>query len=551
MAGLRKGIQVTNEFDGYEPPEDTRAYGDAYADDSRMMMAEPEVAYTMEDEDEEKREALNSAKKEPSRRTMSDVAGASSGAEGNLDYATGGSPARRTMSDVAGASSGAERNLDSATGGSPAPAAAPAWWNGKSINTTAFCKEFLENNELRCVNGTFFTPDGYCPADKLKRDIYNIIKNHVVSFPIQTAGNIVENLKAEASTDALMVDDDIINFANGTFNISNCRWTYEKFFCRNRLAAAYTNVAGKDPEHWVRFVNELLDPDDVLTLQEFMGYCLIPSTRAQKMLLIIGNGGEGKSRIGVVMRAVLGDNMNNGSIPKLESNSFARADLEHKLLMVDDDMRMQNLPTTNNLKALITAEGPMDLERKGVQSYQGLMYCRLMAFSNGFLRSANDDSYGFFRRQLILMTKPRPKDRVDDPFLSEKLIAERDMIVIWALAGLYRLREHNFQFTVSAKSRAAIRAAMDEANNIVSCLRSEGTFVFGPEYETSSKDLYWIYKCWCEDNAVETFDKLRVIGYLRAHAHEFGLTYALVKDNNGRVRGFKGISPASRLRTAE
>jgi hypothetical protein len=203
MAGLRKGIQVTNEFDGYEPPEDTRAYGDAYADDSRMMMTEPEVAYTMEDEDEEKREALNSAKKEPSRRTMSDVAGASSGVERNNDFARG---------------------------------AQPPWWNGKSINTTAFCKEFLENNELRCVNGTFFTPDGYCPADKLKRDIYNIIKNHVVSFPIQTAGNIVENLKAEASTDALMVDDDIINFANGTFNISNCRWTYEKFFCRNRLA---------------------------------------------------------------------------------------------------------------------------------------------------------------------------------------------------------------------------------------------------------------------------------------------------------------------------
>ena len=91
MAGLRKGIQVTNEFDGYEPPEDTRAYGDAYADDSRMMMAEPEVAYTMEDEDEEKREALNSAKKEPSRRTMSDVAGASSGVERNNDFARGGS----------------------------------------------------------------------------------------------------------------------------------------------------------------------------------------------------------------------------------------------------------------------------------------------------------------------------------------------------------------------------------------------------------------------------------------------------------------------------
>ena len=86
MAGLRKGIQVTNEFDGYEPPEDTRAYGDAYADDSRMMMAEPEVAYTMEDEDEEKREALNSAKKEPSRRTMSDVAEPSGDCSRKFDY---------------------------------------------------------------------------------------------------------------------------------------------------------------------------------------------------------------------------------------------------------------------------------------------------------------------------------------------------------------------------------------------------------------------------------------------------------------------------------
>ena len=95
-------------------------------------------------------------------------------------------------------------------------------------------------------------------------------------------------------------------------------------------------------------------------------------------------------------------------------------------------------------------------------------------------------------------------------------------------------------------------SAMDEANNIVSCLRSEGHVCCSvPNMRQAREDLYWIYKCWCEDNAVETFDKLRVIGYLRAHAHEFGLTYALVKDNNGRVRGFKGISPASRLRTAE
>ena len=556
---LHPGIPVTYEFENFIPPEED---GVIFEEPARQWQTTaPDVASMFDDEkqggilDKDRREAFVSSQPKPepsrpkvstrrpvgqktlSRRIMSDVAGASSGVERNLDSATGGSPARRTMSDVAGASSGAEGNLDSARG------AQPPWWNGKSINTTVFCQEYLKTHELRCINGTFFTPDGYCPAQNIRAEVYDMIKHHVCSYPAQTAGNIVENLKIEARADELLVDEDLINFANGTLGISDSSWTEEKLFCRNRLPVVYTGDDAKVPENWMRFVNELLEPYDVDTLQEYMGYCLISSTAAQKMLLIIGNGGEGKSRIGVVMKEILGDNMNNGSIPKLETNSFAKADLEHKLLMVDDDMRIEQLPTTNSLKAVITAEGLMDLEKKGQQSYQGLMYCRLMAFSNGYLKSANDDSYGFFRRQLILMTKPRPKDRIDDPFLSKKLRAERDQIAMWALRGLYRLRKNNFHFTVSDKSKTAIMSAMDEANNVVSFLRSKGSFTFDPEGEITSREFYNIYKCWCDDNAVEATDKKRVISYLRAHCHEYGLTYAQVRCGYKYVRGFRGMKP--------
>ena len=492
--------------------------------------AEPEVVYTMRDEDKEKREAFLNSQPDPNPGRPKVSTGRPVGQK-NLS--------RRTMSDEAQTSSGVKGNLDYATGGSPAP----AWWNGKNINTTVFCQEFLKTRELRCINGTFFSPDGYCPAQNIRAEIYDMIKHYVCSYPAQTAGNIVENLKIEARADELLVDEDLINFANGTLNISDSHWTEEKFFCRNRLPAVYTGADAKDPENWTRFVHELFEPMDADTLQEYMGYCMISSTAAQKMLLIIGNGGEGKSRIGVVMKEILGDSMNNGSIPKLETNSFAKADLEHKLLMVDDDMRIEQLPTTNSLKAVITAEGLMDLEKKGQQSYQGLMYCRLMAFSNGFLRSANDDSYGFFRRQLILMTKPRPKDRIDDPFLSKKLRAERDQIAMWALRGLYRLKRNNFRFTVSDKSKTAIMSAMDEANNVVSFLRSKGSFTFDPEGEITSREFYNIYKCWCDDNAVEASDKKRVISYLRSHCHEYGLTYAQVRCGYKYVRGFRGMKP--------
>ena len=544
MAELRKDIPVTYEFEDYIPPEEDGVIFEPQ-DDSRMVMAErssgepfnppdswytaePDVAYTLGVEDKEKREAFLKSMPDPNLGRPRVSTGRPAGKK-NFS--------RRTMSDEAGASSDVKGNLDYATGGSP------AWWNGKKLDTTAFCREYLKSHDIRCINGVFFTPDGYCQTEDIKAEIYGLIKDCVRSFPAQTAGNIVENLKIEAKSKELLVDDNLIHFANGTYNASTCLKTDEKLFCRNRLPVDYTGVTAKAPENWMRFVNELLEPEDVKTLQEFMGYCMIPSTRAQKMLLIIGNGGEGKSRIGVVMRAILGDNMNYGSIPKIETNSFARADLEHKLLMVDDDMRMENLPTTNNLKTLITAEGPMDLEKKGVQSYQGLMYCRLMAFSNGFLRSANDDSYGFFRRQLILMTKPRAKDRADDPFLSDKLRAEKEQIAVWALDGLYRLRKQNFRFTVSDRSKAAIMSAMDEANNVVSFLRSKGSFTFDPEGEITSKEFYNIYKCWCDDNAIEPVNKRQVIGYLRAHCHEYGMTYGNVRYQYKLVRGFRGMRP--------
>ena len=66
--------------------------------------------------------------------------------------------------------------------------------------------------------------------------------------------------------------------------------------------------------------------------------------------------------------------------------------------MVDDDVKMEALSSTHYVKAIITAETPMDLERKDEQSYQGDIYVRFIAFSNGDLEALYDHSEGFFRR---------------------------------------------------------------------------------------------------------------------------------------------------------
>jgi len=123
---------------------------------------------------------------------------------------------------------------------------------------------------------------------------------------------------------------------------------------------------------------------DVLTVQEYMGYCLLPTNRAQKMLIILGKGGEGKSRIGITLRYIYGDSMNTGSMMKLETNRFFRACQEYKLVMVDDDMKMVTLPETSYIKSMVTLEDKMDIERKGQQTHMGVMaYGK--SYSNNYL----------------------------------------------------------------------------------------------------------------------------------------------------------------------
>ncbi len=180
---------------------------------------------------------------------------------------------------------------------------------------------------------------------------------------------------------------------------------------------------------------------------EYIGYLLIPSTKAQKMLILTGKGGEGKSRIGLLLKKLLGPAAHMEAVLRLETNRFASANLEHKLVMIDDDLNMTALPETRNIKSFVTAEDRICVERKGKQATQGLLYARLLCFGNGNLVAAHDTSDGFWRRQILISVKDKPEDRTDDPYLIDKLSEELSGILLWALEGLKRLLANQYRFT--------------------------------------------------------------------------------------------------------
>ena len=417
----------------------------------------------------------------------------------------------------------------------------PVWIDEKNkIDEVEFCSWFVNRHPMKYVGGLFYDIDGIMKDERLTKEIVDVLKPYVKSNIVRKAKQIVEALRYETLADSLPKYIDRVHFRNGTYFLDN-GFTAQKEFCSNRLPVNY-NADAKKPVTWLKFLNDLLYPEDIVTLQEYMGYSFIPTTRAQAMFMLTGNGGEGKSRISFVCRNLLGDNMNLGSIWKLSSDRFCLADQEGMLLLVDDDMKMDALSDTAKIKATVTMEDKMDLERKGQQSYQGYLYVRLMGFGNGVLTALYDKSDGFYRRQILIKVKDKPKDRIDDRSLSEKLAMETEGIALWCLEGLKRLVANGFHFTISERTKQNQEELRREEDSIMDFFLSKGYITFDKDAVCTTKDLYRAYRDYGEDNVVKVRSETAFSKEVRQLAPKLGIEYVKNVSIGARsARGYKGL----------
>lgn len=199
----------------------------------------------------------------------------------------------------------------------------PVWFDGQNINEALFCEEFLQERKIIFANRAFFTPDGRVTDELLLRgEIYERVKSCAVNNIPRKISNIMEVLKLEAQVSEFPPEPEKIHLFNGTLLLDGTFIEGRQEIVHSRLPVSYNPDVPK-PKLWLSFLDGLLYPEDIPTLQEFIGYCLIPSNKGQRMMIIKGNGGEGKSQIGAVLTTIFGANMKDGSIGKISENPFA------------------------------------------------------------------------------------------------------------------------------------------------------------------------------------------------------------------------------------
>ena len=263
-----------------------------------------------------------------------------------------------------------------------------------------------------------------------------------------------------------------------------------------QLNASY-DPAAKCPR-FLDFLHGILPESEHDLIQELVGYLLIPVNKAQKAVVLVGAPNAGKSTLLSIIQEYLLGSENVSNIPwQSLGDRFYKAELFGKLANMFADLPSKAIDDGGWFKAL-TGEDYITAERKNKDPFSYRPYARLLFSCNDIPKNYADRSDGFYRRLLIIrFDKPVPKER-RDPNLREKVAAERDGILCWALDGLRRLIANSYVFSETERTAAELRKYKVESNSALMFLE-ECCEVDG-ESECLREELFERYKDYSQKN---------------------------------------------------
>lgn len=245
------------------------------------------------------------------------------------------------------------------------------------------------------------------------------------------------------------------------------------------------------------------DREVINLFEEMIGYCLIKSNRYQKAFIMVGSGSNGKSTILDLIEEFLGA-ANYSSLPLEQvTDRFNKAELEHKLANIGDDIDNVAIKDSGTLKKMISGES-ITVERKGERPFKFRPYAKHIYSANSIPRSF-DKSEGFYRRWIFIPFNATfsPDDPDYDPMIFDKITTDQALsyLLNLALKGARRLMKQG-KFTQPASVANALEAYRTDNSTTLSWIEDKG---LTEEYflANSTDKIYSDFTDWCKTSGVK------------------------------------------------
>jgi len=293
----------------------------------------------------------------------------------------------------------------------------------------------------------------------------------------------------------------IVNVRNGLYNVmdGSLKPHTADYYSTVQINADY-DPSAQCPQ-FQEFLSGILPEDEVFLLQEIFGYLLIPVNKAQKSFVFVGAPNAGKSTLLSIAQEVLLGSDNVSNIPwQGLGDRFNKAELFGKLANIFADLPSKAIDDGGMFKTL-TGEDYVTAERKNKDPFNFRPYARLLFSCNDIPKNYSDRSDGFYRRLIIIRFDKSVPPEKRDPNLRERIAAERDGILTWALDGLRRLIGNSYLFTETDGTRREIQRYKVESNSALMFLEECCEIKDGAECVRDL--LFERYRDYCNKNGLK------------------------------------------------
>lgn len=405
-----------------------------------------------------------------------------------------------------------------------------------SIDEYIYANEYVlktHKNNIFFMNGAFVDVHGHnISLSDIEKEVIYDIGDYV---PVGLSGkvsHIIDIIKIVATYDipkeaytheAIFTDDVnlslVYNEQTKRYEVSNVERTHPALntvvptLTKELLDERFSmNLADKAPMLH-RWLTDLLPEEQRDILQEFIGYCLVPVTTCQQALEIVGDAGVGKSRIFDLLNVLIGRNrIGVTDLTKIEEDRYIANLIASKLVVYDDDLKVQGLRDTGLLKTLITAgDTTIRVQEKFERAFNLQSYAKIICCGNHMLESLYDRSEGLWRRFILLSCNPLDENRENITYneIVARFDREKEYIFLWALLGLERLIANNWVFShqdIISYQRDILKSNSDSI--LAFSTMCENLVVTGDRADiVPTTILYNKYVDWCNEVGYHTISQ--------------------------------------------
>ena len=253
-------------------------------------------------------------------------------------------------------------------------------------------------------------------------------------------------------------------------------------------------------ERFLKFLKEKCEcEDDIRTLQEYFGFCLLNDMRFEKALLLYGPKRSGKSTLLEILNKMLGDeNVSNMSLHFLNENRFALAYLYGMKANICADLPMESLKSISKFM-LITGRDRVTCDKKG-QDPSSFYSIAKPVFSCNQIPMIRKKEDAFYRRWIIVkFPHTTPVEKIDEHLKTTLIKEELSGILNWAIKGAKNiLKNHNIYYN---KTEEEVKITWNKNSDSISAFIYEEIGIDDTKSELI-RNVYNAYLEYCKKNEV-------------------------------------------------